>query len=555
MTMNYADAQDLFFTELVGFARFLLNPDAPELAVDEVLTGLAAYGTEPGQVMANLMANTVIAHRGEYPGRKALARAVLSLGIANMLQAIGSRYVEGGQLADPVGGFLDLREQMDADGDFITDRGISPASDPSPGSGILVERLTVDHFGQAIGGGIHSETVRGEIILNTLVGAGQGRAQLLLTGESAQEDELDYRDRGTAQNANVTLDFVGDTNPGDVPNSVFAVSGNPAHGATVSSTNLASWTQSDQTGTPVTTFTTTSPWRNLPGGINISGNGTVKRYQQSLILGNGAGALRPVSTLLVARPSAGFTGSIAITVGSLTRTFNHGDMTLAAVNYLRFLLNENRYPVNFDNGASVIRVDVTVTTGSVDLFYYDVQNMTARQGYWYAAWNHTADPVAQATVTWADVCTYDGITADTIAVAFDQAPFAYLPTSGSNPITDAQFDGDLEISRGGAVIADGGSDTLGSIGAAPTVSVKTYRIRNRGAGLMAVAPVAISGETGCTVANLGFSSPIALQPGEFVDCDIEFTVGGAGSFDADLSWANSDPTENPYNFNAAGTAT
>lgn len=553
MTMTYADAQDLFFVELVAFARMLLNPDAPEAAVDEVLTGLAGYGTQPGQVLANLLENTVITHRGEFTARKLLARAVLELGMANMLSAIGSRYVEGGQLTDPVGAFFDLREQMDTDGDYIVGRGVSPASDPAPGSGILVERLTVDHLGHNVDGGVHSETVRGEIILNTLVGAGQGRAQLLLTGESGPEDELDYRDKGTGENANVTLDFVGDTNPGDVPNSIFTVTGSPTHGTAVTSANLASWTQSDQTGTPVTTFTTTSPWRNLTGGIAISGNGTVKRYQQTLILGNGSGPYRPVSALCVARPSGTFTGSIAITIGSVTRTFNHGDLTLSAFNYLRFLLNENRYPVNFDNGAAVIRVDITITTGSVDLFYFDVQNMTARQGYWYAAWNHTADPVAQATVTWADVCTYDGITADTIAVAFEQAPFAYLPTSGSNLIPDATQIGDLEISRAGTVKTDGGNDLLGATGAAAPATY-TYRLRNRGAGLIAVAPVAFSGQTNCAAVNGGFTDPIALAPGEYVDCDIEITPSGAGAYDVDVSWANSDPDENPYNFNISGTA-
>lgn len=550
MAMTYADAQDMFFTQLLGFARYLLNPDAPEQAVDEVLTGLAAYGSAPGQVLANVLENVAIGHRGEYPARKALAQAVLSLGMANLLTAIGSRYVQGGQLADPIGGFFDLREQMDADGDYITGRGVTAASDPSPGSGILVERLTVDHLGHTVDGGIHSETVRGEIILNTLTGAGQGAAQLLLTGETGEEDPLDYRDKGTAENHNVTLEFVGDTNPGDVPNSVFAVSGNPSHGDTVSSTNLASWTQSDQTGTPVTTFTTTTPWRNRPGGINISGNGTVKRYQQALILGNGSGLYRPISTLCVARPSAGFTGSIAITIGSVTRTFNHGDMTLAAVNYLRLLLNENRYPVNFDTGASVIRVDITVTTGSVDLFYYDVQNMTARQGWWYAAWNHTADPVAGATVTWTDACTYDGVIADTIAVAFDQAPWAYLPNAGSGLIADAQFAGDLEVSRAGNVVSDGGGVTLGTTSGVQTL---TYRLRNRGAGLLAVAPGATSGATNCTPVFTGFTDPIALAPGDFVDVTLEITPTAPGAYDVDLSFDTSDPDENPYNFNTSGT--
>jgi hypothetical protein len=551
MTMTYADAQALFFTELVGFARVLLNPDATEQAIDEVLTGLAAYGSSPGQVLANLIEGTAVAHRGEYPARKALARAVLALGMANMLTAIGSRYVDGGQLTDPVGGFFDLREQMDADGDYITDRGNSPAADPAPGSGILVERLTVDHLGQEIGGGIHSETVTGEVILNTLVGAGQGRAQMLLTGEAGPEDELDYRHKGTAQNANVTLDFVGDTNPGDVPNSVFAVSGNPSHGATVSSTNLASWTQSDLTGTPITTFTTTSPWRNRPGGINISGNGTAKRYQQTLILGNGANPYRPISLLATIRPSGTFTGAVAITVGSVTRTFVHGDLTLSAFNYLRLLLNENRYPVNFDNGASVIRIDITITTGSVDLFYFDAQNMTARQGYWYAAWNHTADPVAQATVTWADTCSYDGVTADVLAVAWDQAPFAYLPTSGSNLIADAQFDGDLEVSHGGTVVNDGGNVALGTTSG---VQTEIFRLRNRGAGLMAVAPGALSGATNCTAILTGFTAPIAMQPGDYVDVELEITPSGAGAYDVDVSFDNSDPTEHPYNFNVAGTS-
>jgi hypothetical protein len=45
-----------------------------------------------------------------------------------------------------------------------------------------------------------------------------------------------------------------------------------------------------------------------------------------------------------------------------------------------------------------------------------------------------------------------------------------------------------------------------------------------------------------------------MQPGDYVDVELEITPSGAGAYDVDVSFDNSDPTEHPYNFNVAGTS-
>lgn len=431
--MAIQDALDFYFTEALGYSRFLLDPDPIPNEIDALSSGLAGYLTQPPQPLKDSILSLATSYRSDYLTRKSLARSLLNLAMAWIMEELDSKYASGGNVTDEQGAFFDFRKRLVADGDFVNPRDVTPdATPPAAGNGLIARRLHLDHTGQVIEGGIHSDTVTGEIVASPLMGAGTGRANLELTGSDGQEDELDYRNKGTALNATVTVPLAGDSNP-IVPNAAFNLTGVPADGDDVTSANLQSWIGSDVAGSPTAKFRTASPWRNKTGSIEIGGNGTTKRYEQTLILPSGSNAYIPIDSLIVLRRDADWTGTVTITIGNVTKSFTQADMTTNVFFYGHPDLNEDLYPVNFDTGSVKIRVDVATThaTGKIQLHYFDAQNMTARQGWWYSAWNHTADPVIGYAVTWTDTCDYTGSNQDTICVAYDQAPFAYLPTTGA----------------------------------------------------------------------------------------------------------------------------
>lgn len=435
--MSYADAQDYYFGEAMTVARYLLNPATIPGQISAHLSGFRALGTSPGQALANRIENAVVAMRGQYDSNKALARAILNDAMAWVCQEIGSEFVKGGAITSEAGAFHDFRAQMVSDLDYINARDVTADSDPTKGSGLNLRRLTLGYDAKIIEGGKHAETVTAEVVKSALAGAGSGRARVLLKGEEGPEDSLDYQNRGTDRSSDVYLELYGDSFPGLVPNSTFVVSGAPANGATVSADNLGSWTQEDASGTPTTVWdSSTTPWRDQTGGVKVSGNSTTKRYYQYLQLASDADAFRPIDIMAVIHPSATFQGTVTISCGNISKAFAHGVLSLNAINYLHPDLDENLYPINADDGDVKIQIDIAITAGDVVLYYLDVQQMEVRQGWWYAAWSHTADPtIGDVSKDWTDTCDYTGETQDTICVAYDEQPYAYMPTTGTNLIT------------------------------------------------------------------------------------------------------------------------
>lgn len=433
--MAVQDALDFYFTEALAFARFLIDPDTIPTEISTLLTGLNAYATQPPQPLKNAIQGLVVDYRTDFAQRKAVSRSLLNLAMAWIMEEVDSKHVSGGQITSESGAFFDFRKRLVADTTYVSPRDVTPGADPAAGNGLIARRLTVDHTGQTIEGGIHSDIVTGTIKLSPLTGAGAGRASLELTGKDGPEDDLDYKNKGTGESVNVTLQLVGDTNP-VVPNAAFNLTGNPADNDDVTSSNLGSWTGSDVAGSPTAKFRTANPWRSNAGCIEIGGLTTTKRYEQTLILPAGAHGYIPLDSLIVLRRDANWTGTVTITIGNITKSFTNADMTTDVFFYGHPTLNSTLYPVNFDTGAVKIRVDIATThaTGKIQLHYFDAQLMTPRQGWFYSAWNHTADPVIESTVSWTDTCDYTGSNQDTICTAYDQAPFAYLPTTGAGAV-------------------------------------------------------------------------------------------------------------------------
>lgn len=144
----------------------------------------------------------------------------------------------------------------------------------------------------------------------------------------------------------------------------------------------------------------------------------------------------------------------------------------------------------------------------------------------------------------------------TMAIANDDAdenPYN-LTVSGSAQATAAP---EIDVLRGAVSIADGGTDTMTNTGTAP-FNV-TYTIFNQGAQALnltgtAGSEVVVSGTSNCSVV---VTQPAAtsLASGVGTTFMLAITPSAAGGFSFDLSIANDDANENPYNFAFSGNTT
>jgi hypothetical protein len=112
---------------------------------------------------------------------------------------------------------------------------------------------------------------------------------------------------------------------------------------------------------------------------------------------------------------------------------------------------------------------------------------------------------------------------------------------------------EMDVLRGAAPIADGGTDTL------PTQQIAdidvTYTINNTGAAdLTITTPVTISGETNCTVTVTAQPANTVVAAGT-TTLELTITPTVAGAFSFQISIVNNDANENPYDISVAGNVT
>jgi len=112
---------------------------------------------------------------------------------------------------------------------------------------------------------------------------------------------------------------------------------------------------------------------------------------------------------------------------------------------------------------------------------------------------------------------------------------------------------ECDVSRVGPV-ADGGIDTVtGAV--SQTAMTLTYTVTNSGpVGLTLAIPVANPGSTlNCTASiTLQPTSPVPVGSGRALE--VTLTPISGGPFSCSISFGNSDPNENPYNWTIQGTA-
>jgi hypothetical protein len=556
--MAYADAKDfLFQTVLPACAKEIDNALLDTAGTVRNIQDVLDDADIPQTILTGTIASAAATRRLQQVGMLDPLLQMVAGAIAWVAQEIGSPWVSGG-IADLPGAVFDLADQMDSDGDYIAGRGNTIASDPAAGDGLLLRRLTVDHRGFNIEGGIR-ETVTFEVTATPLTGAGPRVTSGVLYGINAADDVLDYKDTGTGRGVDIPLQVISDANPSSgLSNPSFVVSGNPSNGATV--TEVTGWRLSDVAGTPTVVWRTTNPWRDNDGGVAVSGNSTTKRFEQDLVIPQGDGqaptAYSPIDHMTVVYWDGTWSGTVTIGWGDTTQVFSSGAFSGAGFKYLVPDLDADLYGVNLSQSQSEFSIQIATTSGSGELVlqFADVQRMVARQGFYYSAWAQATDPVERLKKTWADSSTYTGVLQNTLQVLTGQAPWAYLPTSGSNLISPPAVAPEIGITVGGSNVADEGTIALGTVSASTEHDV-TLRIANTGNGPLSIAvPVDNGSPTNATLTDTGISVPQAIMPGKYLDVTVGVTDGGAGAFSLTIRIDNNDADEGTYEITISGTA-
>ena len=111
----------------------------------------------------------------------------------------------------------------------------------------------------------------------------------------------------------------------------------------------------------------------------------------------------------------------------------------------------------------------------------------------------------------------------------------------------------VSSSESGAV-ADGGTDAQG-VEPAGTAKTVTYTVNNTGLSDLLVGPATSSGLNNVTIGSIGAPASTTVAPGGSTTFTVTYTPTIDGAFSFDLSFANNDGNENPYDITVSGTAT
>lgn len=569
MSLTRAQARDLIFQRLLPlidgeFANAITGYPCTLRSIDNVISGLSS---DLDQVYRQNIVNALAARRSGQIGLDEQCGAILDQGLAAYMQAINSPAVNAGVITDRARACFDLRASLVSAEEYVASLGDSLASDPSPADGLVPRRLSVDHLGQPIQGGVR-ETVTLEVLQTAITGAGVRMVQGVLYGQDGADDALD-RAGGTARGVDIALTAYNENKRGAVIGSTFPLSGAPSNGDAIPTDQSvlgAPWVQTNVAGSPTVVVRTTNPWRSKTNGVAVSSNSTTRKFEQPLVIPAGAdgapNAYTPIDWIVVVYYDGTWTGTITVTWGSKSQAYTNASFSGAGFYYLLPDLDKDLYPVNFTTTDPKFSVQVATTSasGEIVLHYADMQRLTARQGHYYGLWSHTNDPAEGRKKTWADSRTFSGALARAFWLAYGGAPYAYLPTSSTgygspSLISPPAVSPEISATYNGSNLADGGTIALGSVpSGAHSVVV---RFKNSGTTALALGVPTQGSVTNATLTDAGLTAPAAINANtdEFLDITFEVTDGGAGAFSCVINVSNNDSDENPFNFTVSGTAT
>jgi hypothetical protein len=431
--MSYADAQADFnrVTLMLWNLRnyFIGTYKTNSEAVKDNLDDYSVAG-------AGIITQSVRSQRQGYLQLQGQARTMLTQAATRVAEEISSPTLNQGTITDFEQFFRDWRAHMLAEssggdnGETTPARAVTYAGDVAGGDGVQYVRLTVDELGQKIESGIHNEAVTAEVTGTQITGQNMGAVLSELYGEDGGEDNLDYR-RGSGRQG-ITLPQVSPQQPGLARNNALLVSGIPiTNDQAVTDANLNQWTLTNVAGTPLVRVRTTNLWRGKTYGIAVGGDATTLRVGQPMAGGNGD-RYAPVLPFVVFRYDGTWQGTIKLTMGGESVEVGHAALGSAGFKYVMLPRDGKLYRVSHDavNPRLEVEIATTSATGELVLQMIDAAESVVYQNIHYWSLPHDALPTQGVKRVWEDSVSFAGKRQDLIAWAYEEAPWAYLNTTG-----------------------------------------------------------------------------------------------------------------------------
>jgi len=281
-------------------------------------------------------------------------------------------------------------------------------------------------------------------------------------------------------------------------------------------TNIADSSTNKDTATSAIAFTVGDA-ETAATSLMLSGTSSnLTLVPNANIVFGGSGASRTVTVT----PAANQTGTSTITVTVSDSALTATDTFVLTVNTV------NTVTFNANGGDAPSPATILVTPGSA----YGTLASATRSGYSLNGWFTAASGGTQVT----SVTTVTIMGNHTLYAQWTQN----LP--------------EMDVTRSGTPISSGSYDALSGTSAGTGVPL-TYLITNSGTGILTLGSPAVSGQSNCSVV-------INTQPANTVtassstDPVITVTPSAAGVWSANLSIANNDANENPYNWTISGNA-
>ncbi len=415
----------------------------------QYLTDSNAIKDNPDQYPVGAIASLLTKlqqQRERYALLRGELRAELLDAFTDIAREIGSGTLIGGRITDEAQFFEDWRKYMaDTADERVAVREVTFASAPAAGDYGVLKRLTVDHRGQTIEAGYHNQTKTFEVTQVGLNGAGDGQGVGQIYGEDAGEDALDYQGGSGGKNGPRSLleiRQISDLSVGRGRNSQLFVSGATTDGTAVTQNTLGSWTLENISGTPTVVVRATgngAVWRRKTYGIAVKGNATTWKISQDLI-GLDGNLFAPKCPGVVLYYDGVWTGTLTLGWGQYTEAITESAFSGGAGFYLVTpTMDEKLYPINLSSSRPKLSVQIATThaSGELVLHLVDIADAALHENipYWWFA-QADAEATAGVTATFADTNDFTGDNQDLIAWAFEEAPYAYLNTAGTNLVSD-----------------------------------------------------------------------------------------------------------------------
>jgi hypothetical protein len=110
---------------------------------------------------------------------------------------------------------------------------------------------------------------------------------------------------------------------------------------------------------------------------------------------------------------------------------------------------------------------------------------------------------------------------------------------------------EITVTQGALTVLDAGSVSFGSAQQGDPAISKTFTVQNTGTANLTLEPLSLAG-AGFSLTSPNFTSGQILAPGGTAMFTIELSTATIGSFNGNVSFANNDGDENPFNFNFNG---